>query len=55
MVSDSLFLKKNHTLPENGKTLASGSCLLCSSSACVPAVNIITGCAIARSTKEKEE
>lgn len=55
MVSDSLFLKKNHTLPESGKILSSGSRSLCSSSACVPAVDIITGCETARSTKEKEE
>lgn len=55
MVSDSLFLKKNHILLESGKTLSSGSRSLCSSSACVPAAKIITGCAMARSTKEKEE
>lgn len=55
MVSDSVFLKKNHTLPESGKMLSSGSHSLCSSSAWVPAVDIITGCEIARSTKEKEE
>lgn len=54
-VSDRLFLKKNHTLPESGKMLSSGSNLLRSSPARVPAVDTITHCAMARSTKEKEE